>query len=112
MKLTNILITLVVSGGLASVQAQHHLPATSNANINGGINSPTNGNIDIEGVAVITDKADDTTRKLHDILTSVKGIMEEEFGLTTTNGDGSGRRLSRATRVIRVLTLLIRYYED
>ena len=97
MKLINILITLVVSGGLASVQAQHHLPATSNANINGGINSPTtSGNVDIEGVATITDKADDTTRKLHDILTSVKGIMEEEFGLATTVGDGSGRRLSKS----------------
>ena len=96
MKLINI-ITLVVSGGFASVQAQHHLPATSKANINGGINSPTtSGNVDIKGVAVITDKADDTTRKLHDILTSVKGIMEEEFGLATAVGDGSGRRLSKS----------------
>ena len=79
MKLIAILTTFV--GGLASVHAQHHLPvaATSNANINGGINSPTNGNINIEGVATIIDEA--TERKLHDMLTSVKDVMDEKYGL-------------------------------
>jgi len=54
--------------------------------------------VDIESVATISEEADDTARKLklHDVLTSVKDIMEEEFGLTTTDGDGSGRRLSKS----------------
>ena len=91
MKLFPTLIALAV-GGLAN--AQHHLPAAATSNINVGINSPTNGNIDMEGVATITDEASDTARKLHDVLTSVKDIMEEEFGLTTSDGDG--RRLSKS----------------
>ena len=102
MKLIAILTTLI--GGLASVQAQHHAPApaTFNANINGGINSPTNGNIDIEGVATIIDKANDNTeRKLHDMLTSVKDVIEEELGLDLIDalalGGNGTRRLSSKT---------------
>ena len=102
MKLIAILTTLI--GGLASVHAQHHAPApaTSNANINGGINSPTNGNIDIEGVATIIDKANDNTeRKLHDMLTSVKDVIEEELGLDLIDalalGGNGTRRLSSKT---------------
>ena len=101
MKLIAILTTLI--GGLASVHAQHHVPApaTFNANINGGINSPTSSNIDIEGVATIIDKANDNTeRKLHDMLTSVKDVMDEKFGLDLIDGlvlGGNGtRRLSKS----------------
>lgn len=83
MKLFPTLIAVAVSiSGFASVHAQHHLPpsATSNANIDGGINSPTSSNIDIEGVATIIDKANDNTeRKLHDMLTSVKDVIEDNM---------------------------------
>ena len=101
MKLIAILTTLV--GGLASVHAQHHVPApaTLNANVNSGINSPTNGNIDIDSVATIIDKANDNTvRKLHDMLTSVKDVIEEKYGLDLIDAlalGGNGRRLSSKT---------------
>lgn len=95
MKLFAIFTTLLVSG-LASVHAQHHLPAAATSNYN-GINSPTNGNIDMDGVATITDEASDTARKLHDVLTSVKDIMEDEFGLDLIDAlGGNGRRLSKS----------------
>ena len=48
---------------------------------------------------LFSDKVDDTAArklKLHDVLTSVKDIMEEEFGLDLTTTDGSGRRLSKS----------------
>jgi len=111
MKLFPTLIALAVSG---FANAQHHLPAAATSNINGGINSPTSSNVDIESVATISDEADDTARKLklHDVLTSVKDIMENEFGLTTT--DGSGRRLSKSHKsdkgidiIDKVLLLII-----
>jgi len=101
MKLIAILTTLVL--GFASTNAQHHLPpsATSNANINdGGINSPTSSNIDIDSVATIIDKANDNTeRKLHDMLTSVKDVIEEKYGLDLNDAlglGGNGRRLSKS----------------
>ena len=95
MKLIAILTTLV--GGLASVHTQHHLPSAATSNYN-GINSPTSGNVDIEGVATISDEADDTTaRKLHDVLTSVKDVMDEKYGLDLIDAlGGSGRRLSKS----------------
>ena len=102
MKLFATLTTLLV-GGLASVHAQHHLPpsATSNANINGGIKSPTNGNVDIDSVATIIDEANDTERKLHDMLTSVKDVIEEKYGLDLIDalalGGNGTRRLSSKT---------------
>jgi len=97
MKILSILsLTVGTTTLFTSVHAQHHLPAAATSNINGGINSPTSSNVDIESVATIIDEANDTERKLHDVLTSVKDIMEEEFGLTTTDGDGSGRRLSKS----------------
>ena len=71
MKLINILITLVVSG-FANAQHRVPAPATSNANINGGINSPTL-NSDIKGVAVIIDETADTTRKLKSAKASKNG---------------------------------------
>jgi len=92
MKLFPTLIALAV-GGLAN--AQHHLPAAATSNINGGINSPTSSNVvDIEGVATINDEA--TERKLHDMLTSVKDVMDEKFGLDLIDALGSGRRLSKS----------------
>ena len=111
MKLFPTLIALAVSG---FANAQHHLPVAATSNYNGGINSPTSSNIDIDSVATISDEADDTARKLHDVLTSVKDIMEEKFGLTTTDGDGSGRRLSKSHKsdkgidiIDKVLLLII-----
>ena len=97
MKILSILsLTVGTTTLFTSVHAQHHLPAAATSNYN-GINSPTNGNIDIEGVATIIDEADDNTeRKLHDVLTSVKDIMDEKFGLDLTTTDGSGRRLSKS----------------
>ena len=97
MKLFSALTALsivVISGFATSVHAQLHLPvaATSNANINGGINSPTNGSIDIEGVATIIEEANDNTeRKLHDMLTSVKDI--------------SGRRLSKSHKIDKISSI-------
>ena len=96
MKLFPTLIALAVSvGGLAN--AQHHAPApaTLNANINSGIKSPTSSNVDIEGVATISGEA--TERKLHDMLTSVKDVMDEKYGLDFIDAlGGSGRRLSKS----------------
>jgi len=95
MKLLPTLIALVVSG---FANAQHHLPAAATSNIN-GINSPTSSNVDIDSIATISDEADDTARKLklHDVLTSVKDIMEDEFGLDLIDAlGGNGRRLSKS----------------
>ena len=97
MKLIAILTTLAVATIGEFASAQHHHPAaTAVTSTNYKVDA---SNVDLDGVAVAVDEADDTARKLklHDMLTSVMDIMEkEEFGLTTTAA-GDDRRLSIAT---------------
>ena len=83
---------LYIGVSSTSIHAQHHQP-TSNSNFNGinnGIASPTNrnSNVDIEGVAVITNEADVTAAA------SVKDVMKEKLGLFTQKTSFLRRKLT------------------